>query len=53
MRAAVVVSCFHELFSARLLGSADPDPRGTVSSGSALFAIIICVFKESADYMLL
>ena len=47
MRAAVVFGCFHELFSARLLGSADPDqtdPRGTVSSGSALFAIIICVF---------
>ena len=33
MRAAVVVGCFHELFSAYLLGSADPDQtdhRGTV-----------------------
>ena len=33
MRVAVVVSCFHELISACLLGSADPDqtdPRGTV-----------------------
>ena len=33
MRAAVVVGCFHELISACLLGSADPDqtdPRGTV-----------------------
>ena len=33
MRAAVVVGCFHELISACLLGSVDPDqtdPRGTV-----------------------
>ena len=32
-QAAVVVGCFHELFSACLLGSADPDqtdPRRTV-----------------------
>ena len=45
MRAAAVVGCFHELISMCLLGSADPDqtdPRGTVSSGSTLFAIIIC-----------
>ena len=33
MRAAVVVGCFHELFSTCLLGSADPDQtdqRGTI-----------------------